>query len=309
MCLHRAHVLACSFGLLFGLVSAQPLAADKMHADTGRIEQPLDRLGFDVVPATPTPLVLSLLDPSPIRANLASFSPLDAKSSWAEPSSANPAPLEQPFGLRTLRAPPGLLWTKWEMVGADIEAEAPALARCRANIRYCSKAQARFVAIVKEAARQEGRARLALINERVNAAITYTTDQEQWNVSDRWSAPLDTKRAGAFDTGLGDCEDIAIAKYVALREAGTPSNDLQILMVRDTSAGIFHAVLAARHDDKWLILDNRRSRLFEENDATFFTPLFALGVDGVKRFTNDDDRSAHLKARKSPMRGYAAKPA
>lgn len=305
MCWYRAHTLACSFGLLFGLISAQPLAADKMHADIDRsIEQPLDRVSFDVVPAAPTPLVLSLLDPNPIQTNLVSFLPLDAKPSWADPT-----PREQPFGLRTLRAPPGLLWTKWEKVGADIEAEAPALARCRANIRYCSKAAARFIAIVKDAARQEGRARLALINERVNAAITYTTDQEQWNISDRWSAPLDTKRAGAFDTGLGDCEDIAIAKYAALREAGTPPNDLQILMVRDMSAGIFHAVLAARHDDKWLILDNRRSRLFEESDATFFTPLFALGADGVKRFTNDDDRSARLKARKSPKRSYAAKPA
>lgn len=304
MCLHRAHVLACSFGLLFGLISAQPLAADKMHPDIGHIAQPLDRVSLDVAPVAPAPLVLALLDPNPIQADLVSFSPLDTKPAWADPT-----PREQPFGLRTLRAPPGLLWTKWETVGADIEAEAPALARCRANIRYCSKAAARFVAIVKEAARQEGRARLALINERVNAAIVYTTDQEQWKVSDRWSAPLDTKREGAFDTGLGDCEDIAIAKYVALREAGTPSDDLQLLMVRDTSAGIFHAVLAARHDDKWLILDNRRSRLFEENDATFFTPLFALGADGVKRFTNDDDRSVGLKARKSPKRGHAAKPA
>lgn len=303
MCLRRAHVLACSFGLLLGVAFVQPLAADKMHTDMAGIEPPLERIAYEIAPVAPKPLVLSLLDPTPTQATFAALAPLDTKPAWADPT-----PREEPFGLRTLQAPRGLLWTKWETVGADITDEAPALARCRANIRYCSKAAAQYVGIIKQATRQEGRARLALVNEQVNAAITYTTDQDQWYVADRWSAPLDTKRQGAFDTGLGDCEDIAIAKYVALREAGTPADDLQLLMVRDTSATTIHAVLAARQDGKWLILDNRWSRLIEENDATFFTPLFALGVDGVKRFTGDNDKSANLKARKSPKRSVAAKP-
>ena len=35
-----------------------------------------------------------------------------------------------------------------------------------------------------------------------------------------------------LDTGAGDCEDCAILKYVALREAGMSCNDLRILVVR-----------------------------------------------------------------------------
>jgi hypothetical protein len=35
-----------------------------------------------------------------------------------------------------------------------------------------------------------------------------------------------------LDTGAGDCEDYAILKYVALREAGMSCNDLSILVVR-----------------------------------------------------------------------------
>src|ERR1700730_6701294 len=35
-----------------------------------------------------------------------------------------------------------------------------------------------------------------------------------------------------LDTGAGDCEDYAILKYVALREAGMSCNDLRILVVR-----------------------------------------------------------------------------
>ncbi len=303
MCLRRAHMLACSLGLLLGIASVQPLAADKMHTDRAGIEPLVERIAYEIAPVAPEPLVLSLLEPAPAQIIFAALAPLDTKPSWTEP-----APREEPFGLQTLQAPRGLLWTKWEKVSADIAAEAPTLARCHTNIRYCSKAAAQYVAIIKQAAREAGRARLALVNEQVNAAITYTTDQEQWHEADRWSAPLDAKRQGVFDTGLGDCEDIAIAKYLALRQAGTPAGDLQLLMVRDTSANTIHAVLAAHQDDKWLILDNRWSRLIEENDATFFTPLFALGVDGVKRFTGEDAKSASLKTRKSPKRNYAAKP-
>ena len=48
-------------------------------------------------------------------------------------------------------------------------------------------------------------------------AIRYVSDYAQHGEADRWSAPLAT-----FATGKGDCEDYAIAKYVALREAGFP---------------------------------------------------------------------------------------
>ena len=55
-----------------------------------------------------------------------------------------------------------------------------------------------------------------MINRDINMAIRPTSDLAQWGVTDRWSAPLAT-----LASGRGDCEDYAIAKYVALREAGT----------------------------------------------------------------------------------------
>ena len=45
-----------------------------------------------------------------------------------------------------------------------------------------------------------------------------SSDFTQHGEADRWSAPLAT-----FATAKGDCEDYAIAKYVALREAGFPA--------------------------------------------------------------------------------------
>ena len=202
----------------------------------------------------------------------------------ASPELTQPTRSDEPFGLFTFRAPDGLLWAKWQGVEADIQAEAPALARCRAEPTNCTPAAARFVAIINQAEARQGRAKLELVNERVNAAIHYTTDMVQWGVADLWSAPLDTNHKGSFDTGLGDCEDYAIAKYVALREAGISANDLRLLLVRDNSVRLDHAVLAAHQDGHWLILDNRWTRLIDDNDAKYFTPLFALDGHGVSLF-------------------------
>ncbi len=128
---------------------------------------------------------------------------------------------------------------------------------------------------------QSGRDRLDEANRAVNMAIRYVSDYAQHGEADRWSAPLAT-----FATGKGDCEDYAIAKYVALTEAGFPRDDLQLVLVRDRAVRQDHAVLAARHDGHWLILDSRRSDLMDDTDASSFTPLFAINYRGVQLFAS-----------------------
>ena len=153
--------------------------------------------------------------------------------------------------------------------------------RCLADETACSPAAARFAAIVKEAREHEGRVRLNFVNQRVNNAIRYTSDMTQWGTPDEWSAPLAAGK-GSFDTGLGDCEDYAIAKYVALRAAGIPAKQLRVLLVRDNIARLDHAVLAANEDGHWYVLDNRWTAAVEDSDVRRFTPLFALDDQGVK---------------------------
>jgi predicted transglutaminase-like cysteine proteinase len=185
----------------------------------------------------------------------------------------------EPFGLFTFRAPEGQLWAKWRKVEADMRADASVLARCQADAEHCTPAAARFNAIVAAAKAAQGRVRLALVNERVNAAIRYTSDYEQYGVADLWSAPL-----ASLASGRGDCEDYAIAKYALLREAGVAARDLHVLLVRDNAVHLDHAVLAVRNDDHWLILDNRWNKLTEDTELHQFAPLFALDEDGVKLF-------------------------
>lgn len=220
------------------------------------------------------------------RSSAATLAALDpaGTASDAAPIAIQPLQSDEPFGLFTFHAPQGPLWVKWRGVEADVKAEASSLARCEADPSLCSRAQARFAAIIKDARTQQGRARLELVNRRVNDALRYVADIVHWNEADRWSAPLDKNGKGSFDTGLGDCEDYAIAKYAALRRAGLAAKDLRLLLVRDNAVRLAHAVLAAREDGRWLILDNRWSRLLDDTQVRRFTPLFALDDHGVKLF-------------------------
>jgi predicted transglutaminase-like cysteine proteinase len=137
----------------------------------------------------------------------------------------------------------------------------------------------RFLALVEGAREQTGRARLEAVSHAVNAQIRYTSDMAQHGVPDLWSAPLAT-----LASRRGDCEDYAIAKYAVLRAAGVAADDLRIVLLRDTASREDHAVLAARENGRWFILDNRRAGFYEDTALPHYMPLFALGQNGVQVF-------------------------
>lgn len=215
----------------------------------------------------------------PNAVRLASLTPANLATD-AQPATKEAPPIgTEPFGLFTFRAPEGLLWRKWRGIEADMAKEQTVLDRCREDIESCPSYAAQFLRLIEAVKSRSGRARLDEANRAVNAAVRYVSDYAQHGEVDRWSAPLAT-----FATAKGDCEDYAIAKYVALREAGFPSDELRLVLVRDRAVGQDHAVLAAHLDDHWLILDNRSSELIEDANASSFTPLFAINHRGVHLF-------------------------
>jgi predicted transglutaminase-like cysteine proteinase len=194
------------------------------------------------------------------------------------PSSPSPN-LAEPFGLGALPLAGGEILAKWSGVEADIRADEEVLARCRDDAELCPGPAKNFLAIVAEGRGLTGRSRIGVINRAVNLAIAPMSDLAQWGVPDRWSSPLET-----FTTGRGDCEDYAIAKYVALTAAGIDAHDVKLVILQDLATGQDHAVVAARLDGKWLMLDNRWLRLVEDNDIRDVLPLFVLDAGGVKEF-------------------------
>jgi predicted transglutaminase-like cysteine proteinase len=116
---------------------------------------------------------------------------------------------------------------------------------CMHNIAVCTKhAQAATNKVVLDEAT---RAKLVAVNDRINAAITYATDQEQYGVVNVWT--LDAIG------GYGNCKDYALAKRQALIDEGFPENALRIAIVR-TAQNELHAVLTVDTDHGDFVLDS-----------------------------------------------------
>ena len=206
----------------------------------------------------------------------------------AQPAGARAAPMIDqhtsaiagPFGLATQALAEGPLTAKWRTVERAIEDELKIIALCKNDRANCTSPQAlQFLKIVDDASAQTGLARVGEINRAFNLAIRPMSDQAQYGVEDLWTSPLATLAAGA-----GDCEDYAIAKLVALHEAGVSSDDLRMVILRGISSGEDHAVVAARVDGRWRMLDNRYFLMLEDSDVTKYQPVFAIDAGGARRF-------------------------
>jgi predicted transglutaminase-like cysteine proteinase len=188
----------------------------------------------------------------------------------------------EPFGLAATPIYYGGLRNKWLGVAHKLEDERAQLAICDGDRENCaSEAALKFLAIVDSGRQREGRARLGEINRAINLSIRPVDDMVQYGQADVWSSPLVT-----FYRGAGDCEDYAIAKYVALRMAGTAAEDLRIVVMIDTVRREGHAVAAARLDGHWLILDNRRMMMVEDMALRNYRPLFVIDDNGVNRYSD-----------------------
>lgn len=195
----------------------------------------------------------------------------------------------EPFGVSATRIYFGGILAKWLGVIARLDDEHVQLALCEGDREHCaSDAASRFLAIIDTARQREGRARIGEINRAINLAIRPMSDLAQFGATDVWSSPLVT-----FYRGAGDCEDYAIAKYVALRMAGIAAEDLRIVVVSDVIRDEGHAVAAVRLDGHWLILDNRRMSMVEDVAVRNYRPIFAIDQFGVMKYS-DPPLLAHL---------------
>jgi predicted transglutaminase-like cysteine proteinase len=168
---------------------------------------------------------------------------------------------------------------KWRDVLARIDSDEETLAACRTSPDACSPAARQLLQLVELGRQRAGRARLGEINRAVNLSIKATSDWSQYGVDDFWSAPLAT-----LEKGAGDCEDYAILKYLALREAGISPDDLRLLIVSYPRRRTFHAVLAVHLDEEWLLLDNLTMVMVNSLDATQYRPLIALDYHAMTTF-------------------------
>ena len=110
------------------------------------------------------------------------------------------------------------------------------------------------------------------INKTINKKFEYTSDKKQYGVDDYWCTPFEL-----YASRKGDCEDIAIAKYFALKSIGVPSTELKLVYVMALDFGCYHMVLA--YGDEQLILDNLINEMKPMNERSDLKPLFAFNED------------------------------
>jgi predicted transglutaminase-like cysteine proteinase len=188
----------------------------------------------------------------------------------------------EPFGLATTILSEGGLRDKWLGVQRRLDDELVQIALCDGDRAGCaSPAALQFLTIVDSAKARDGRARFGEVNRAINLAVKSTSDLAQYGQIDVWTSPLVTLARGA-----GDCEDYAIAKFVALRLAGVSPDDLRIVIMHDTIYGEDHAVAAARLDGHWLTLDNRRMAMVEDSDVRNYRPTFVIDQSGAMRYAD-----------------------
>jgi predicted transglutaminase-like cysteine proteinase len=150
--------------------------------------------------------------------------------------------------------------------------------------------------------------------------IQWRDDLSHWGKKDYWQTPLETMISFS-----GDCEDIAIAKYTALRMLGVPDDRLALVYVIINQPPIYnnvaHMVLAyyENHDADPFVLDSIEKRLktssqrkdlrsvYEFNSTTLWLTdhhLHKLGKDlPSSRISLEND----LKKRLSDNRKHLSK--
>lgn len=107
------------------------------------------------------------------------------------------------------------------------------------------------------------------VNDKVNK-VKYIGDNKNWGKSDYWATPVEFLGRG------GDCEDYAIAKYIALRSLGVPEERMRLAIVHDTYKDIPHAVLVVYTNDGTFILDNQNSSMLNGDSPGRYRPIYSI---------------------------------
>ena len=106
----------------------------------------------------------------------------------------------------------------------------------------------------------------------IQSRLVYRLDQDNWGVRDYWASADETIARGA-----GDCEDLALLKLQALRLLGFNERDLY-LMTGTKLSGEEHALLLARIDGRFWVLEDGLSRIVPAESFRTFRPAVSYGA-------------------------------
>lgn len=168
---------------------------------------------------------------------------------------------------------------QWQRVLHRIETERPTYLACMQDASSCpNRAVLTWQALIRK---QIGRPRLDQVRaiHRFLNDWRYRPDIRNWGERDYWATPLEFLRFS------GDCEDYAIVKYVTLRQLGFATDQLRLVVLRDTQRDLAHAVLAVYLDGQVYILDNLSRTVLHQDQVSHYVPYYSI---------NETTRWAHV---------------
>ncbi len=141
-------------------------------------------------------------------------------------------------------------------------------------------AVAAWDAVIADLHGKDRLAQLAAVNVAFNKQ-RYIGDTKNWGKEDYWETPYE------FLTRNGDCEDYAIAKFMALKAAGVPSSEMRIVAVRNLAlGGQGHAVLVVYDGDMAYLLDNQIADVVPADSVRTYQPVYSINDQAWWRHQN-----------------------
>jgi predicted transglutaminase-like cysteine proteinase len=135
--------------------------------------------------------------------------------------------------------------------------------------------------------------KLELVNDFSNK-LPWIADPDIWKREDYWATPFET-----ITTFGGDCEDIAIVRYMLLRLMGIPDDKLGFGYVQ-TSNKERHMILVYKDAQgiPGMILDNQHEDVLPANKRRDILAIYAFKNDGTLYLIEDDGKNDRkLKAK------------
>ena len=139
--------------------------------------------------------------------------------------------------------------------------------------------------------------KLRLVNDTMNK-LPWIADEQHWKKADYWAPPMET-----LATFGGDCEDIAIARWIMLGHLGIPAEKLRLVFVNILKRGEYHMVLAyvdrvdipreERIKHTW-ILDNVNTKLLKVDERKDLLLIYATDAAGNMVIIKDDGKNREL---------------
>jgi predicted transglutaminase-like cysteine proteinase len=173
------------------------------------------------------------------------------------------------FGARAIHYADISDFQRWTGLLARWESEQAAARTCGQDNDAPTCAPREWTALIAKLRGLAPRRQIEAVNAAINAH-PYVAATTNWHDPAHWETPFEFMRRN------GQCQDYAIAKFLALRALGFADAQLRLVVLRDMRRKIDHAVLVVDWAGEALLLDNLLDRAVPASRVADYRAYYSL---------------------------------